>query len=215
MKRKCVGALMLAVLSATPVAAQVNLLVNPSFELPPLAAGDTFGALGWNDFGGGTFTIKQAPHSGLQALKTFGAAANGVYQQFPALPGQTWTGSVWALNPSFDQMANAQVAAVNIEWHGAGGFIDFETTPILSAASPAGSLPSDYIFGQVSGVAPTGTTAARLVLITGAFGPGGVPGGAPFFDDASFGLAIPEPATMALASLSAVGLIAIGRKRKS
>lgn len=187
--------------------AQANLLVNPGFEDPVLAAGDVFGAVGWTDFGGGTFTIKASPHSGDNALKLFGTTS-GVFQDFPAAEGQLWEGSVWGLNPSFDPMLDGQIGAVNIEWHGAGGFISFEDGGFMSAASPQGDTSGDYIFGSVSGIAPPNTTTARLVLITGNFA--GTGGGAVFFDDAVF---TPEPASLALLGLG--GALLIGRRRRA
>jgi hypothetical protein len=181
------------VLGTGSTASAANILANPSFEIPALAAGDQFGATGWTVFGGGTYTIKMLPHTGDQAFKTFGTTSGG-FQDFPASPGQVWEASAWAANPTFDPMGTGQVAAVNIEWHDSGGgLINFLTTPILVG----GTDPADSVYKQgiISGAAPSGTTTARIVLITGNFaGPGG---GAPFFDDASFSQ-VPEPASIAL-----------------
>lgn len=193
----------LAVLGLGVSASSANVLANPSFELPVLAGGDIPGAQGWEAFGA-AFTIRVAPQSGDQALKVFGGVS-GVYQDFPTTPGTQWIGSTYALNPNFDAMAGAQIAAVNIEWRdAASNVISFETTELLTAASPTGSLPSDYVFGTVSGTAPAGTATARFVLITGAFaGPGG---GAPFFDNASFAV-VPEPASIGLLAGLSGGLV--------
>lgn len=197
-----------AVLGVAGSSASANVLANPSFELPVLTGGDIPGAQGWTTFGA-VFTIRVAPQDGDQAMKTFGGVS-GAFQDFPTTPGTVWGGSVYALNPNFDALAGAQIAAVNIEWRDAGlNLISFETTQILDAASPTGSLPSDYLFGSVQGTAPAGTAVARFVLITGAFaGPGG---GAPFFDNASFAV-VPEPASLgALAGLS--GGLLLRRRR--
>jgi hypothetical protein len=211
MKRLSVGVLALMLLAASSGVASANLLVNPGFENPVLGGGDTFGAIGWNVFGGGTYTIKTSPHSGDNAFKTFGTTS-GAYQDFAAAPGQLWQGSAWVLNPSFDAMSGAQIAAVNIEWRDAGNnVISFISSPNgLTASSPQGSTAADYVFAPVSGVAPAGTTTARFVLITGAFtGPGG---GAPFFDDASFAL-VPEPATAGLLGAAGLALMAMRRRQ--
>ncbi len=187
-----------------------NLLANPGFEIPDLAGGDTFGATGWNVFGGGTFTIEQAPHSGENAFKTFGVTS-GAFQDFAASPGQLWQGSAWILNPSFDAMAGAQIATANIEWRDAvGDLITFvASVPPITAATPQGDTAGDYTLVNVAGVAPPGTATARFVLLTGAFGAPG--GGAPFFDDASFVL-VPEPCAMTLAGIA--GMIFVARRRR-
>jgi hypothetical protein len=200
----CSGAALLAMAAQS---ASANVLANPSFELPVLTGGDTPGAVGWTSFGA-TFTIRLAPQSGDQALKMFGEVS-GVFQDFPTTPGTPWTGSAYALNPNFDALAGAQIAAVNIEWRdGASNLISFETTPILNATSPSGAGSADYILGNVAGTAPAGTAFARFVLITGAFaGPGG---GAPFFDNASFSV-VPEPSSLGL--LAAASAMVIRRRR--
>ena len=213
MKRTCVGLLALTLLVAGAASASANLLANPGFEDPILGGGDTFGAVGWTVFGGGTFTIKNAPHSGDNAFKTFGLTS-GAYQEFATTPGQAWQGGAWILNPSFDAMSGAQIAAVNIEWRDAGNaLLSFVSSPGgLTAASPQGSTAADYSYAPVSGVAPLGATTARFVVLTGAFG--GTGGGAPFFDDASFAL-VPEPTTAMLGVAAMTALVAMRRRSSS
>lgn len=192
-------------------ATAANLLANPGFEIPVLAGGDVFGATGWNVFGGGTFTIKNAPHSGDNAFKTFGQTS-GAFQDFPALPGQEWKGSAWILNPSFDAMAGAQIATANIEWRNAAdSVISFlPSAPPITTATPQGSNAAGYTLVNVGGIAPPGTTKARFVLLTGAFAGGG--GGAPFFDDASFER-VPEPTVLVMVGIMAACLSAFRRPR--
>lgn len=213
MKRTCVGLLALALLVAGSASASANLLANPGFENPVLGGGDTFGAVGWNVFGGGTFTIKNAPHSGDNAFKTFGVTS-GAYQDFATTAGQSWQGGAWILNPSFDAMTGAQIAAVNIEWRDASNnVLSYISSPGgLTAASPQGSTAADYSYAPVSGVAPAGAVTARFVVLTGAFGAPG--GGAPFFDDASFVL-VPEPATAMLGVVAMTALVALRRRSPS
>lgn len=181
--RLLLGAAASVLLAST---ASANLLVNPGFETPSVLPGvEYFGAPGWSDFGGTTFTIgapvfgPAGPHTGTQGLKVF--AFGGVYQQFAAAPGQTWDGGVWALNDTADIMAGGQVAAVNLEWIAADGFTSLGA--VLGPTITAATTPNDWNFLTVSGEAIAGTAFARLVLITGDFLPGGF-GGAPRFDDA-------------------------------
>ncbi|TFG86588.1 MAG: hypothetical protein E4H19_05190 [Chromatiales bacterium] len=197
--------------------ASANLLVNPGFENPATggAPPEYFGATGWADFGGTTYTISAGPigpagaHTGDQVLKVFGFG--GVYQQFAASAGQTWDGGAWALNDSFDLMGGGQVAAVNIEWIAADGITSLGAVlgPTITAATPA----DIWNFLTVSGVAIAGTSFARLVLITGDFLPGGQ-AGAPRFDDAFMleRVAIPVPAAVWLFG-SALGMLGWIRRK--
>jgi uncharacterized protein (TIGR03437 family) len=183
-------------------AAHANVLLNPGFECPTISNGDIFGATDWDVFGGDTFTTAVLPHSGNNAFKAFGDAS-GAFQEFPASPGQTWKGSVWAVNPSFDALTGGEIAAINIEWRDVfGELISYETTVLLNSRSSTGSQSSDYVFGEVTGTAPVGTADARFVLIVGAFA--GVGGGAAYFDDASFEQ-VPEPSSFGLVGLALLG----------
>lgn len=196
-------------------ASAANLLVNPGFENPSTSPGvEYFGAPGWTDFGGTTFTINNlvvgpaGPHGGTQAMKVF--AFGGLFQQFAATPGQTWDGGTWALNDTADLMAGGQVAAVNIEWIAADGITNVGTVfgPTITAGTPS----NIWQFLTVSGDAVAGAAFARLVLITGDFLPGGF-GGAPRFDDAFMTpRVVPVPAAVWLLG-SALGMLGWIRRK--
>jgi hypothetical protein len=193
--------------------ATANLLTNPGFEDPPTAPSDEyFGATDWSDFGGGTYTVNSVSNSGDQSLKMFGNPS-GVSQEFLANPGELWDGGAWVLNDSGDAMAGGQVAAVNIEWYDAGG----DQISFISNGDTISTSPQDeWTLRPISGVAPAGTVKARLTLITGHFGGGGMTGGggAPKYDDAFFGIRIPEPTTAALAGLGLAAMLGCGLRRK-
>jgi hypothetical protein len=197
-----------AAVSFGTVAQAQNLLVNPGFELNDTTV-ETGTPIGWSGFGA-NFTNQALPRTGANAFKSFGTPG-GIFQDFAALPGQEWVGSAYAVNPSFDTLGDDQVAAVNIEWlDAASQQISFVTTPILVGATSAAD--DNYVFGEVSGIAPDDTAFARLTLITGAFEDQNgddnvVGGGAPFFDDASMVQVIPEPASLGLLAAAGLGLI--------
>ncbi len=136
----------------------------------------------------------------------FGVA--GAYQDFGTTAGESFEGSVWALNDGADVMAGGQVAAVNIEWLDATSTnigTEFGTT-LLSTD------PMDvWTMLTVSGTAPAGTVFARLVVITGDFaGPGG---GAPRFDDAYFSRSVvPIPGALLMFAPALLGLMDLRRK---
>jgi hypothetical protein len=185
---------------SAPVVSAANLLTNPGFEVPatPAAPPEYFGAgAGWTSFGGGIFTVNSAvapPHSGNQTLKMFGGCCSGAFQQFPALPGQTWNGGAWIMNCSCDPMTGGQVAAVNIEWIRADN-TNSTIIPFISNGTFTAAQPRDqWTLMTITGVAPADAAFARLVVITGDFQPGG-PGGAPFYDDTFFELAAGPTAT--------------------
>ncbi len=194
--------------------ASANLLGNDGFESPAIVGPDAAGAGdAWTAFDNvftGTAAVgglaPNAPFAGDQVLKMF--AFGGAFQQFAASPGQTWNGGVFMLNSSGDQMANGQVAAVNIEWLRADqSMISF----ISNGTFTADDAPVDEWTQQtVTGVAPDDTAFARLVLITGDFLGGGF-GGAPFFDNAFFEI-VPEPGSFGLLSLGLLSLLGLRRR---
>lgn len=193
--------------------ANANLLTNPGFEIPPAVGVEYFGAPGWSDFGGGTFTQTSAittPNSGDQSLKMFGNPS-GVFQTFPTSPGTLWDGGVWMLNNSADPILPGQVAAVNIEWLKADSSPS-DIIPFISNGTfnAGGNAPVDtWTLMPVSGIAPADAAFARLTLITGAFaGEDGPGGGAVWMDDAFM---VPTPGA---ASLLALGGFAAARRRR-
>ena len=196
-----------AAFAAAPASqAQVNLLVNPGFEADVLAPEtDTPGATGWTDFNNTAFTRFQSPRSGDNAFKVFGGG--GAFQDFTAVPGVEYAGQVFGLNPSFDALAGDAIGAVNLEFRDATGALigDILTNAFLDATtaqgdSNGGEFPEVYIEGNVSGIAPVGTTTVRFALFSGNGG------GAAYFDDASLTV-VPEPASLAILGLGGLALL--------
>lgn len=195
--RACLLVAVAALALMVPATSFANQLGNAGFETPatPVAPPEYYGAAApWTSFGGGIYTVNSsvvAPHAGNQSLKLFGGCCSGAFQQFPALPGQTWNGGVWMLNSSLDPMGGGQVAAVNIEWIQADGTTQSSIIPFISNGTfTAASTRDTWTLQTITGVAPADAAFARFVVITGDFLPGG-PGGAPFMDDAFFELFTP------------------------
>ena len=163
---------------------------NPGFEDGAVG----YGAASWTAFNN-AYTAAFIPRTGTKHLKLYGSDG-GVYQNFPAAPGESWTAGVWALNPGADHLANMQRAVINIEWHRAdGGMISYVSQQLLDVNSPWGYSSADYVHGELTATAPAETTTARLVLITGNWG--GAGGGAAYYDDVTFRKNAASPVNLA------------------
>ncbi|MDX2131836.1 MAG: hypothetical protein SFY69_07275 [Planctomycetota bacterium] len=155
-------------------------VVNPGFES---TAGNTFA--GWTKFGN-VFPDSSFVRTGSVACKMFGnftggENASGVFQDFAASPGQTWTGSAFAGTVANDRVGPGNFAVLNIEWRDATNqLISFDTASAVTEASPTNT----WLPVTVQGTAPAGTVVARIVLlhIQPAFS-----GGAVWWDDVTFG----------------------------
>jgi len=162
-------------------------IINSSF--------DQFGPAGnvslwsWNKFGN-AYTDAGHPRNGAQSLKLFGPFAgtpstSGVYQDFPAKPGETFRASAYFQNRIEDRMAGANTANINIEFRNAAGtLISYVSAVGLDANSPT----NVYVKQWVDGVAPANTATARMVI--NFYQPASTAGAA-FIDDAEFGYFTP------------------------
>jgi hypothetical protein len=204
----------------TATAHAANMVVNPSFESPSTAPGVEYPGAGdgWTAFDA-VFTINNAVEpqivDGEQALKMF--AFGGAFQDFDVNEGDIVTGTAEVLNSTADQMANGQVAAVNLEWFDAGG----NSIAISFGSSIDASSDTDVwqTIGVVDAIAPVGSETVRLTLITGDFNPDveGF-GGAPRFDSAFLEITpavVPIPAAVWLFGSGLIGLVGLARRRKS
>lgn len=209
--------------------AQANLLTNPGFDAADASGGDVFGAAGWIDFGGGTFTTdgingpgalpnccSPVPNSVNNSFKVF--STSGAFQSFAATAGETYVGTAVGQNYGGDPILNSSSILIQI------AFFDDQGAPAGTAAggqvAPGFNLFDSNLITATStqdvwldlGVgtapAPDNTAEVRFIVL-GLLGPGG----AGFFDDATFELApIPVPAAVWLFG-SALGLLGWMRRR--
>lgn len=186
-------------------------LVNPGFEANDASAGDVYGATGWNGFNF-YYTSAAQQRTGSQSLKLYGdfspGGASGAFQDQPATAGELYSASAWALNPSADPIQGSNFGLVQLIFLNSGG------TPIGTFESPQfGSSATQDTWTSVSatGVAPVGTTNARIQLLhVQANNP--VTGGSVYFDDTSLAV-VPEP-SLGLAGLTLLVGFATRRRRQ-
>ncbi|HEX6963935.1 MAG TPA: PEP-CTERM sorting domain-containing protein, partial [Lacipirellula sp.] len=128
----------------------------------------------------------------------------GVFQNLnmPVSPGQTVTFSGWAKNAASTPLAATQ--EIKLEWQGS-------PNPPQNRLDDL-TLGSDYEMFTHTGVAPAGTTGLVVTYALASFGPG-QGSSAVFLDDITVTI-IPEPATLGLASLGALGFVFARRRRK-
>lgn len=205
---------MIAMTFFASTASAANLLVNAGFEDTPFVGAEEPGAgTGWASYGA-PFRIQQAgggcepiscagPHGGTVSLKVFGDA--GVFQDFAATEGDSFEGSVWAINPeNADVLTGGQIGlAVLIFFDAGGGIISDVASNVLTSASTI----DEWMELTLAGVAPTGTASVRFQVFTTGGG-----GGAPRFDDASLTRVVPIPGAVWLFGSGLIGLMGLRRK---
>ena len=178
------SALCLAALA--PVGMAQNLLANPGFES---------GLVGWGAFGNSYAEPINppavSPRNGAFLCKMFGNFSggfnvSGVFQAFPAVPGQQFTLDCWTRHFSGDPMLgtglpNNNWAVMKIAFFNAGGNEIGNAERIVLDGN---SVTDQWIDNPaVTGTAPVGTTSVQALLLY--LQPGNV-GGAAQFDDVEF-----------------------------
>jgi len=192
-----------------------NLLVNPGFEDPVTTDGPPFVG-SWEAFQGGGTAVSAnstiSPRTGAQHLNlTIAGTDNdfaGAFQDVLVSPGQSVVWSVWAKkNTAILDLDNEQ----RIEWRNSVSNTEISRTPNLISTS---SITSEYTLFSLSAIVPAGVDTARAVYAIQTFSGGATNTGTVFVDDASF-TAVPEPATLALFGLGAIGFATARRNRRA
>ena len=212
-----VGASALLVLFASGAQAAAIPLANPGFEDVDASGGDVFGAPGWTDFGGGTFTTAAiAARTGTNSFKVFGTS--GAFQSFAATAGDVFTMSGFGKNSSTDPILNSsrillQIAFFDAFGNPAGTAAGGNPAPgfnLFDSNDLTATTPQDIWteMGVGTAPAPDNTAEARFIVL-GLLGSGG----AGFFDDVS-ATVVPVPAAVWLFGSGLIGLIGIARRRR-
>lgn len=173
-------------------------LINADFE-----AGDTSG---WAVLGDNAI-LTTDPLSGTYHLALSaddgGLGFSVVWQDEAASGGETWTASIHAR--LLDTPGGAAQALVKLEFLGGSGLVLSDTLTTVSSG------PGDYTLLSATGVAPAGTTIAR---ITPAVELNGETGSIEaYFDDASLTL-VPEPSAAVLLLTGVLPLMSRRRRSK-
>lgn len=193
----------LAVL-ASAGAATANVLVNPGFEA---------GLTGWTTFGN-VFAETITPNTGVGDAKMFGAFSGGfnvtgLFQSFPAAPGEVWSFDGYFRHNSNDALtgvgpANDNWVVIKFEYRDASNAV----TGAVEAIALDGRSPTDTWLhsSPITLAAPAGTQSvwAFLLYLQPAFA-----GGAVLMDDMNF---IPAPGAGSVLALTASSLL-IRRRR--
>jgi len=145
---------------AGPAAGQC-ILANPSFEIT--AGGGAF-LSGWNQFGD-VGSVAEAIHGSVAARVSGpddgGWDVSAVWQSRDGEAGERWEVTGHVRHPASAPLTGASIAMVNIEWHDAGGLIDYESFTVADAGSPTDEFLD---FSLLSSAAPAGTVEIHLLL---------------------------------------------------
>jgi PEP-CTERM motif len=179
--------LIIAVLASAALTARANIVTNGGFETGDLT--------GWTQFGDTSFTAVAgtfdgvSPHSGNFQLYSGPTSSFGGLDQTLATSPGAYTVDFW--------LANGDTSMNN------GFYVSFNGVHLLDLTNAPQSPYTEYTF--------TGTaTGSSTVLEFGFYNP-------PvywFLDDVSVS-PIPEPGTLGLIALGALGLVGAVRKRRS
>lgn len=155
-------------------------LINGDFQ--SMSPDNTVNLYQWSRLGN-AYTDGTRGRGGTRGAKMYGNFTggenySGAWQDLPASPGERWRASAWWQNSSTDQMQAGNEAYTKLEFVNAQG-VTLQSTATLSLT--ASSMVNVYAMYSAEGIAPAGTTAARITLI---FRQTGLNAGAAFADDA-------------------------------
>jgi hypothetical protein len=209
MRTKLLAALAVCMFCASQATAQ-NLVENPSFEDPTVSTGSANDV--WFRFGSGangTSTESTVmPHTGTRHIALQLVGPNqfaGVFQNLNMAinPGQILNFS--GFSRSATGAAFNATQEIKFEWQGT-------PSPPQSRLDDL-TLDSDYEMFSHTATAPAGTTGLVVTYALSSFGAGPTSDSFVPIDFISVTV-VPEPATVCLFGLGALGLVAVGWRRR-
>jgi len=209
----CALAALIGALVGTNQARAANLLANPGFEDPVTSDGPPFVG-SWEAFNGGAGASANnsttTPRSGLQDLRL--AITNtdntfaGAFQDVPGLvAGSLGTFSGWIMSPSVPLDLDSEV---RIEWRNSVSNTEVSRTANLNPVATSQYTPFNLL-----ATVPAGADTARVVYAIQTFSGGPTNNGIVFVDDTFFDM-VPEPTSVALLGLGAIGSVIFGRRNR-
>jgi hypothetical protein len=129
----------------------------------------------------------------------------GAFQDVPVSAGSPTVFSVWHMSPSNPLDLGVEI---RIEWRNSVSNTEISRTP---NSTP---VPTNvYTQFSLPATVPAGVDIARVVYAIQTFGGGPTHNGSVFVDDTSFEV-VPEPATIGLVGLGAIGCVTLGRRNR-
>jgi hypothetical protein len=210
--KRCALAAIIAALVASNHATAANLLINPGFEDPITSDGPPFVGF-WEAFqGANASSVRDTvmPRNGVGHLSlniTGDQTFAGAFQDVEGLvPGQLMNFTVWHKTPSLPYNL---VTEARIEWRKVGQAAEVSRTGNVIVPPITEYTPTSVI-----AAVPAGADTARVVYAIQSFSNTGLPDlGTVYVDDASLEV-VPEPATIGLLGLGAIGLVTLGRRNR-
>jgi hypothetical protein len=193
-----------------------NLLTNGNFSSPTIASNSSSTTVpsNWSTFGTPYLNSQtQNVHTGsTQSLMTYGNNT-GVDESFSVTPGVSYTGTVYAIDPTSAPLTGPEAAYLEVIYYTSGGtqispYSSPNDVKILTANSTTG-VWNQY---TTTAVAPSNAATVQFVLDVGDYNTGisGTAGGSVFWDNAQFGPTAATAAVVTGASVSNSGTITIG-----
>ena len=149
-----------------------ELLANPGFEAPAIAAGTLFSIrpAGWVTFTSGTADqiglSTVTAHSGKQAVKFVSHGVpnfyQGLYQALPVVSGETYQFSVYITNDHARPLKGSLVGQLSIEWHDSN---DNEIGRVWGTTWGVALSATEWTKYDVSGTAPPNCAKAHFVVV--------------------------------------------------
>lgn len=187
---------------------QANLLTNADFELGDLGQMGSVSIDGWTTWGTNGWhhddTVYKYDGKGVKLWWD----ATGIYQDFDAVAGETYSFSLEAISSSADMLKGWDLE-FRVEWYNESGIIIGSSTEIgrfygSKSDVELGDGVESWKTISAALQAPDLTTTGRIIMDLTHAGDWGWTGGSVFFDNASV---IPEPATLVLLGLGSIVLL--------